>query len=150
MKFMKILLSLIFLVISAPSFATNASFTKTATPGVIIITNGGTGLATFFASSTDFPSGALTKPKTLLGIDYTTTLYPNNQPENVKLCYYRPYTGTYVGCVVILPNSSGTITTFNNQLFDVGTEVVIFHSLVGGPQPASPAGKDTVTFRYSY
>ena len=45
MKFMKILLPLVFVLASAPSFAVDAAITKTASPVVIIVTNGGTGLA---------------------------------------------------------------------------------------------------------
>lgn len=96
MKFMKILLPLVFVLASAPSFAVDAAITKTASPGVIIVTNGGTGLAQFNILSANFPSGTLSKTKTLLGIDWQTTLYPNNPGETVQLCYYRPYSSTEV------------------------------------------------------
>ena len=85
MKFMKILLPLVFVLASAPSFAVDAAITKTASPGVIIVTNGGTGLAQFNILSANFPSGTLSKTKTLLGIDWQTTLYPNNPGETVQL-----------------------------------------------------------------
>lgn len=151
MKIMKMLLPLTFLLISAPSFATNASLTKTATPSVIVVTTGGgVGLATFFTSSADFPGTLLTKTKTLLGIDWQTTLYPNNPNETVQLCYFLPYTGNPVGCVPITKNSSGTVSNFNNQVFGLGTEVTIRHTVTGGPAPAIPSSHDTVTFRYSY
>ena len=136
MKFMKILLPLVFVLASAPSFAVDAAITKTASPGVIIVTNGGTGLAQFNILSANFPSGTLSKTKTLLGIDWQTTLYPNNPGETVQLCYYRPYSSTEVGCTTILRNSSGTVSNFNTQPFGPGAKVIIRH--------------DTVTFRYSY
>lgn len=150
MKFKKKLLPLALLLISAPSFAVDAQITKSASPGVVIVTNGGVGQAAVFASSSDFPAGTLSKTKTLLGIDWQTTWYPNNPGETVQLCYYRPYSATAVGCVPIIRNASGTVTNFNNQPFGAGVEVMIRHSLNGGPQPASPAGRDTVTFRYRY
>ena len=150
MKFMKILLPLVFVLASAPSFAVDAAITKTASPGVIIVTNGGTGLAQFNILSANFPSGTLSKTKTLLGIDWQTTLYPNNPGETVQLCYYRPYSSTEVGCTTILRNSSGTVSNFNTQPFGPGAKVIIRHLANGGPQPAYPAGQDTVTFRYSY
>ena len=150
MNIMKMLLSLSFLLISAPSFAVNASFTKSASPGFVSVTNGGIGIAGFYAASTSFPSGTLNMPKTLLGIDWRTTLYPNNPAETVDICYYRPYTRIPVGCVPISRDSSGTITSFNNQLFDMGSEIRIFHYINGGPCCAFPAGKDTVTIHYSY
>ena len=150
MKFMKALLPLVIVLASAPSFAVDAVITKTASPGVIVVTNGGTGLAQFGLLSAYFPSGTSLKTKTLLGIDWRTTQYPNNPAETVQLCYHRPYSSTAVGCTVIARNASGTTSVFNSQLFGPGARVIIRHFANGGPQPAYPAGQDTVTFRYRY
>jgi hypothetical protein len=150
MKIIKMLLPFFLLLISAPGFAVTASITKTATPSVVIVTTGGVGLSTFFTSYSDFPSGTAFKPKSLLGIDWQTTSYPNNPNELVELCYFLPYTANPVRCDRITRNSSGTDIGFNQQTFGLGVEVMIRHSTNGGPQPAYPAGRDTVTFRYSY
>lgn len=153
MKFMKLAIPaalLMFAASEATLAATTASFTKTAAPRVVLVTTGGVGSAAFFASSTDFPAGTLSKPKTLLGINWQTTLYPNNPNESVDLCYFRPYAGTPVACVPINRNSSGTALNFNNEPFGLGVEVMIRHWTNGGPQPAYPAGRDTVTITYSY
>lgn len=149
----KTLLTLALFSIATQGFAaTTASITKTASPPVVIVTTGGgTGISFFNVLSADFPSGTLSKPKTLLGIDWKTTYYPNNT-ETIQLCYYKPYQSTAAGCVnPIAPNSLGTITTFNAQQFGAGASVRIIHT-VTGPQPAYPVaqGKDSVTFRYSY
>lgn len=90
------------------------------------------------------------RPKTLQGIDWSTTSYPNNTGETVELCYYRPYNSNPVSCTAILPNSSGTLTTYNGQSFGNGARVIIRHRVQGGQQPGYPAGSDTVTYRYSY
>ena len=100
--------------------------------------------------SSDFPSGTGNKTKTLQGIDWSTTSYPNNTGETVELCYYRPYNSNPVSCTAILPNSSGTLTTYNGQSFGNGARVIIRHRVQGGQQPGYPAGSDTVTYRYSY
>jgi len=149
-KTIKILLPLIFVLISTPSFAVNGTIAKTAAPGVVVVTTGGVGTAYFNVLSADFPSGALSKTKTLQGVDWTTTSYPNHPLERVELCYYRPYTANPVACRPIAPNSSGTEPGFNNQTFGAGSQVTIRHWMNGGPQPASPAGRDSVTIRYSY
>lgn len=143
-------LALALAMASSYSYAIDATITKTVTPNVIIVVTGGTGLAQFNLLSGDFPSGTLSKPKTLQGIDWNTTLYPNNTGETVELCYYRPYASTPVGCTNILPNASGTVTAYNNQTFGPGAKVIIRHQVQGGQQPGYPAGSDTVTFRYSY
>ncbi|MNF93099.1 hypothetical protein D3C84_757630 [compost metagenome] len=112
--------------------------------------NNGTGLAQFPLLSTDFPSGTRSLTKTLQGIDWSTTSYPNNTGETVELCYYRPYSSNPVSCTGILPNSSGTLTNYNGQSFGNGAKVIIRHRVQGGQQPGYPAANDTVTFRYSY
>lgn len=151
MKFMKTLLPLVLVLASASSFAVDAAITKTASPGVIVVTNGGTGLAQFGLLSAYFPTGTSLKTKTLRSINWQTTFYPNHPNETVELCYYRPYSSTAVGCVPINPpHSSGIVNNFNSQPFGPGARVIIRHYVNGGPQPASPAGLDTVTFNYSY
>lgn len=150
MKSIKGLLPFIFLLASVPSFAVTAQITKSATPSAVIVTIAGSGSAYFGLLSADFSSVARSATKTLQGIDWTTTSYPSNSTETVQLCYYRPYIGTPVDCHQITPNSSGTDNLFNNQQFGVGAEVEIRHLFNGGPAPAYPAGKDSVTIRYSY
>jgi len=100
--------------------------------------------------SSDFPSGTLNKKKTLREIEWNSTCYPNNTGETVELCYHRPYTTVPVGCIKINPNSSGRTNAFNNQPFGLGTDVFIRHHIQGGQFPGAPAGKDSVTFYYSY
>lgn len=152
MKFMKLAIpaALLMIASSGTALAVNGSIAKTASPGVVVVTTGGVGTAYFNVLSANFPSGTLSKTKTLQGIDWTTTSYPNNPGETVELCYYRPYTANPVACHPIGRNSSGTDTGFNTQSFGAGSQVTIRHSMNGGPQPASPAGKDSVTIRYSY
>lgn len=147
---MKKLLALFLILASSYSYATDATITKTVKPDNIIVVNNGTGLAQFGLLSTDFPSGTGNMTKTLQGIDWNTTYYPNNTGETVELCYYRPYNSNPVSCTDILPNSSGTLTTYNSQTFGNGAKVIIRHRVQGGQQPGYPAGTDTVTFRYSY
>lgn len=146
----KRLLPLLFVLASAPSFAINASITKTGKPPIVAVSTGGSGSTRLYISSSDFPAGTLSMSKTLLGIDWTTTSYPSSPNETVQLCYYRPYTANPVACHAITRNSTGTDIGFNNQTFAPGVEVEIRHTINGGPQPTSPAGTDSVTFRYSY
>lgn len=149
---MKKLLAIFPLVLaSSYSHAVDDFITKTVTPDVIIVVSNGSGLAQFGLNSGDFPSGTGTKTKTLKGIDWSTTSYPNNNNESVELCYYRPYSSvTPVDCVPISQNSSGTVNNFNYQNFGPGAKVIIRHRVQGGQQPGYPAGSDSVTFRYSY
>lgn len=146
----KSLLSLALFSVAAISIAaTTASIVKTATPGTVNVTPGD-GNSYFNISSKDFPSGALTATKTLLGIDWKTTYYPKNT-ETIQLCYVKPYQSSPTGCISVARNSSGTTTAFNGQQFGNGSSVRIIHS-VSGSAPAAPlsGGTDQVTFRYSY
>jgi hypothetical protein len=146
---MKRLLALALALVSSYSYAVDAYITKVDAPDNVVVVPG-TGLAQFSLITSNFPSGTGLKTKTLQGIDWSTTSYPNNT-EWVELCYYRPYNNTApVGCEVISASSSGTVNTFNSQSFGPGASVIIRHHVLSGQKPAYPAGTDTVTFRYSY
>lgn len=147
---MKKLFLIPLLLASSYSYAIDATITLTAKPSNIIVTTPGSGMAHFSLISSNFPSGTGLKTKTLQGIDWSTTSYPNNTGEQVELCYWRPYNSTNQTCVPILPNSSGTVTVFNNESFGPGAGVLIRHTVTGGQAPGYPAGSDTVTYRYSY
>lgn len=146
----KKLLPLALILASTCCFAASGQITKSVTPNNVTIVAGGTGMSQFNALSSDFPSGTSLKTKTLVGIDYITTNYPNNTGEQVELCYYKPYNSNQYGCVQIQPSSSGTLNNFNNSDFGPGAKVIINHRLQGGTQPGRPAGQDTVTFRFTY
>ncbi|GAA0565070.1 hypothetical protein ACFQH5_01810 [Halomonas salifodinae] len=154
MKASKILvagLALLSAVISTTALATDDTITKTASPGsMLVLSNGGVSLSQFGLTSSDFPSGTGTKTKTLTGIDWQTTWYPEAIGETLELCYFRPYSSTEVGCRPIPPNSSGTINDFNNQRFGNGAKVIIYHRAEDGSRVLQPAGQDTVTYHYSY
>lgn len=147
----KILLSSLFVLASAQSFAINAQITKSKTPPVITVTTGGAQASSRFPLvSSDFPAGTSSLKKTILGIDWTATSYSTALGETVELCYYRAYTATPIACHPIVKNSSGTDTGFNSEAFGLGVQIDIRHKITGGPQPSSPAGPDSITIRYSY
>ena len=127
------LLALSLILASSYGYAIDATITKTDSPDIIIVVNNGTGLAQFGLISSDFPSGTGNKTKTLQGIDWSTTSYPNNTGETVELCYYRPYNSNPVSCTAILPNSSGTLTTYNGQSFGNGARVINSPPCAGRP-----------------
>ncbi|WP_141439662.1 hypothetical protein [Vreelandella titanicae] len=151
--FRSALLGLVFVgaSISINAHATDASITKSVSPGsMLVLPNGGTRMSQFGLISSDFPRGTLPKRKTLTSIEWQTTWYPEGEGETLELCYFRPYSRTEVGCRAIQPNSSGTINDFNNQRFDNGAKVTIFHRVNGGRDVIQPVGQDIVTFRYTY
>ena len=137
------------------AFAGEGSITKSTAPGpVLILSNSdtvpGVGFSSFYATSSDFPAGTLIDPKQLLGIEWSTTYYPQTLRDDVELCYSRPFS-TQEYCRGIAPNSSGLLTDFNEQSFNNGSKVTIRHRVWGGVRPyARPAGVDSVTFKYRY
>jgi len=149
---MRNILAVIFAVVFAMpcSYAANESLTKTRRPGSIVLVKDGTAFAMFGLNSVDIPRGTYNKTRTLRGIDWSTTSYPDNTGETVELCYYRPDAYNPVDCIAIAPNSSGATNVFNNQPFGVRARVMIRHRVNGGQQPGLPAGEDSVTFHYSY
>lgn len=137
--------------VSTAVLATDGSITKTVSPGsMLVLSNGGVSQSQFGLVSSDFPSGTLPNRKTLTAIEWQTTWYPGAVGETLELCYFRPYSSTEVGCRPIQPNSSGTIYDFNDQRFDNGSKVVIYHRAQGGSGVLQPSGQDVVTYRYSY
>jgi len=144
-------LALLGAIVSTTALATDATITKTASPGtMLVLSNGGVSMSQFGLISSDFPSGTGTKTKTLSGIEWQTTWYPEAIKETLELCYFRPYSSAEVGCKEIQPNSSGTINDFNNQRFGNGAKVIIYHEAEDGSRILYPAGQDVVTYRYSY
>lgn len=147
---------LVFLLIGMTLFpygavcAEEKMISKTVTPTIInVISIGGTGLAIFGLSPSDFPAGSFGVPKQLLGIDWSTTSYPENIKESVELCYSPPYNTAQQTCVPIWPGSSGTLTVFNDQPFGQGASLTIKHHVLGGgARLGYPIGSDAVTVRY--
>ncbi|WP_135310956.1 hypothetical protein [Pseudomonas nabeulensis] len=131
------------------AYAASISLSKRPS-NINVLSEGGVGVATLGIVSSDFPSGKSGGLKKLLGIEWTTTSYPQNLNEQVKLCYYRPYNTAQQTCDWIQPNSSGTTFTFNDQKFGNGAGVIIYHNVQGGgARIGYPAGSDSVTFRYA-
>ncbi|TFF13448.1 hypothetical protein EXW72_01055 [Pseudomonas sp. BCA14] len=154
-KSLFILLGVLTVSASEDTFASEWSISKTMTPGsVLVLSNStidpATGFSVFYIISADIPAGTLIDPKQLLEIQWKTTYYPQSTQEDVHLCYSRPYS-SQENCERIYPNSSGTLSTFNDQAFGNGSRVKIKHSVLGGTPPLNrPAGVDSVTFRYRY
>ncbi|WP_248749265.1 hypothetical protein [Pseudomonas sp. MWU15-20650] len=147
--------SVVILAIAA-CFANNVTRAETVTKvlkpdNIVVLSNGGVGLAQFYLLSTDFQPGTLTHPWKLQGIDWNTTSYLQSVGERVQLCFYPPFNSvTPVGCDDIQPNSSGTVSTFNDERFGNGTKVIIRHTITGSREPVSrPAGNDTLIFRFN-
>ncbi len=137
------------------AFAAEAVITKSVAPGPILILSNSNdepsvGFSRFNVSPSDIPSEVSLKQKQLLGIQWSTTYYPQTLNDEVELCYYRPYSSDR-SCEPIQPNSSGVVERFNDQPFGRGSTVEIRHRVLGGMRPyARPAGVDSVTFRYRY
>lgn len=69
---------ILFLTVSV-CHAADGKISKVVKPDIIIVPEGGgTGLSQFFLSHEDFPRNARLRKKTLKGIDWSTTSYPNN------------------------------------------------------------------------
>ncbi|WP_248732113.1 hypothetical protein [Pseudomonas sp. MWU13-2517] len=154
-NFLTALLGVMLIFSSGVVFALERVIPKTSAPGSVLVlstsdVDPGYGTASFFVSTWDIPEDTLSDTKQLLEIQWRTTYYPQSSREEVKLCYYRPYSSQET-CAVIYPNTSGTLSDFNDQAFDHGSRVTIRHSVWGGIPPlAHPAGVDSVTFRYRY
>ncbi|WP_131192142.1 hypothetical protein [Phytopseudomonas daroniae] len=139
------------LLVAGHAYAVDATISKSVKPdNILVLSSGGSGLAQFNLSTSDFPPGTGNLTKTLKGIDYTTTSYPSHVGEEVELCYYRPYNSTPYDCVELLPNSSGVVNYFNNTTFGPGARIVIRHTVTSGPNPGYPAGNDQIVVRFSY
>lgn len=134
------------------AYAQERVINKVSKPAVIVVlSDGGFGLAFFQLLNVDFPPGTTTLPKKLLGIEWTTTYYPDAVGESVEFCYFRPYNSVKENCRAISPNSSGVVLDFNDLPFGNGAGVTIRHNIEGAGVPvANAAGNDSVTYRYSY
>lgn len=134
------------------AYAQERVINKISKPAVIVVlSDGGFGLAFFQLLNVDFPPGTTTLPKKLLGIEWTTTYYPDAIGESIELCYFRPYNRVRENCREISKNSSGVMFDFNDLPFGNGAQVVIRHDIKGaGVRIANAAGNDSVTYRYSY
>jgi hypothetical protein len=150
-----VLLTVLVVYPNEAAFAAEGSITKTTAPGpVLILSNSdtypGVGFSNFFVNASDFPAGTLIDPKQLVGIEWSTTYYPQTLKDNVRLCYFRPFSAQEY-CRDIAPNSLGVLTDFNELSFGNGSKVTIYHSVLGGTRPyARPAGVDVVKFKYRY
>ncbi|WP_419793766.1 hypothetical protein MYA83_19515 [Pseudomonas palleroniana] len=147
------LLGVLAVSVSEEAFASEWSISKTMAPGsVLVLSNSNidpaVGFSLFNILSADITVGTFADPKQLLEIQWKTTYYPQSIQEDVHLCYSRPYS-SQEDCERIYPNSSGTLSKFNDQAFGNGSRVKIKHSVLGGTPPLNhPAGVDLVTFRY--
>ncbi|MDP9942728.1 hypothetical protein [Ectopseudomonas alcaliphila] len=145
------LFALVALFGAGHAYAVDATISKSVKPdNILVLSNGGSGLAQFGLISSDFPPRTANLTKTLKGIEYTTTSYPSHAGEEVEMCYYRPYNSTPYGCVDLLPNSSGVVSYFNNVSFGPGAKILIRHVVTSGPNPGYPAGNDQIVIRFSY
>ncbi|MGS1106293.1 hypothetical protein ACVCNH_08595 [Achromobacter anxifer] len=103
------------------------------------------------ASSPDFRSGTLNKPKKLLWLKYEVASYPQAFSDQVELCYFEPYRSSPSKCIDLAGGASGTTPVFNDLRFDAGVYAKIEHRLKGAPGTnLRPSGKERVTWRYSY
>lgn len=130
-------------------YAASISLSKRPS-NINVVSEGGTGVATLGIVSSDFPPGKSGGIKQLLGIGWSTTSYPQNVNEQVKLCYYRPFNTAQQTCEWIRPHSTGTTSMFNDQKFGNGAGVIIYHQVQGGgARIGYPAGNDSVVFYYA-
>ncbi|BBP75311.1 hypothetical protein ACW9IK_09890 [Pseudomonas gingeri] len=145
---MKKLLSLALLLASTPTFATDASITKSAKPpSMFSYINTATSIhRTSFADFTH-PINLTMKLKS---IRWSTTLFPDAINERIQLCYFEPYSTTAIDCQAITPNSAGTTNKFNEKRFGHGVKVYLTHISDDLKNPAHPVGEDSITFEYSY
>ena len=131
------------------AYAASISLSKRPS-NINVLSEGGVGVATLGIVSSDFPSGKSGGLKKLLGIEWTTTSYPQNIDEQVQLCYYRPYNTSQQTCEWIRPNSFGNTPKFNDQRFGNGAGVIIYHKVSGGgARIGYPSGNDSVVFHYA-
>lgn len=138
---------------SFPALAATGSFTKTSTaPNITVYSNGSasTALTNFMVNSTDFPSGVLSKAKTLTLVRYSLASYPAAITENVQLCYYRPYTASPAKCISVTLGSSSTTTEFNSYTFNNGAQLQVRRDVTGAPGQLQPSRQESVTIEYSY
>lgn len=151
MKGLVVSFAVVVSVLFGSSSVCAASITLSKRPSNInAISVGGTGVATLGLVGSDFPPGKAGGLKKLLGVEWRTTSYPQNLRERVELCYYRPFNTAQKTCVPIQPDSSGTLSDFNDQRFGNGAGVVIYHHVQGGgARIGYPAGNDSVIFRYT-
>lgn len=146
------ILIFVMLLAMGVTYAQESAINKSSKPAaIVVLSNGGFGLAFFNLLNVDFPSGTATLPKKLMGIEWTTTYYPDAVGESVEFCYFRPYNSVKENCRAISPNSSGVVLDFNDLPFGNGAGVTIRHNVEGAGVPvANAAGNDSVTYRYSY
>lgn len=149
------LLAILMISTIGTAWAAEFSITKAEAPGPVLVlsnsnTDPGVGFSKFSILYPDIPAGTLNDPKQLLEIRWSTTYYPGTLNDEVRLCYYRPFS-SQENCEQVYPNSSGVLMGFNDQAFGHGSKVMIYHKVLGGTPPyARPAGVDSVTFKYRY
>ncbi|NVZ66123.1 hypothetical protein HX867_28865 [Pseudomonas gingeri] len=145
---MKKLLSLALLLASTPTFATDASITKSAKPpSMFSYINTGTSTHRILLADFAHPTNVTMKLK---NIRWSTTFFPEAINERVKLCYFEPYSNTETDCEIIAPNSTGTTNRANGKRFGHGAKVHITHISEDLKNPAHAHGEDNITFEYNY
>lgn len=146
---MKRFTAVIVALLSFNVFAADEHFIKTAKPPHIVVAKDGSAMSQFFVSSSDFSKrGQLLAKKTLTGIEWRTTYYPDNLFEEVEICYSQPGRIDPDLCRPITPNASGRISDFNSFKFDMHARITIRHSVKGGRDSGRSAGEDTVVINY--
>ncbi|MFP1748168.1 hypothetical protein [Lonsdalea quercina] len=139
---------------SLPALAATNAIVKTEAARQITVLSDGSGMpaaTSFGLVSIDFPSGALTKTKTLTSIAYTIAAYPAATTDTVELCYYRPYAATPSLCKAVTSGSTATTTDFNSFPFGNGARLRINHTTTGARGALlKPSRQESVTYTYSY
>ncbi len=147
---MKKIIAITLVTLSANTFAAEGVITKSKVPDRIVVAKAGVGLAQFSMMTMDFPKNQRYLPKKLESINWTTTSYPDNTGEVVQICYTQPANSGYDRCYDISQSPSGSTDAFNHYGFDRFARITIKHLVSGGKNQGAPAGRDSITVRYSY
>ncbi|WP_133154983.1 hypothetical protein [Billgrantia endophytica] len=106
-----------------------ASVSTESNPGRMLALSSGGGIKQSFHHPTraDCPQDAILPRKELTDIEWQTMWYPDAIGQRVELCYFAPYASNSVDCILVSPNSSGNISSFNGQLFDIDSNVELVY-----------------------
>jgi len=144
---MRTLLSAVLLFVSVAGVAAEKTVTKSAVP--YSIARGIAGHSMFSVMSADLWGTGRGNPR-LTSVQWNTTGFPDSVREAVSICYRRPGSIKDLGCKVIAPNSFGTIYDYNSERFAAGATIIIRHKADYSQTVSKPAGRDSVTFNFTY
>lgn len=150
-KFLSIAATLAAAMVSAtPSFAASASFSKEGNPGYLSL-QGLKGITRFSTSTSNFPSGTLSKTKTITSVQYSYGMYANGAAQQIEICMTKAYSSTYEVCQVITASQNGQASAFVGKVIAAGKDIHIIHTLSGGTYPTTaPKVNDKITVNFSY